>query len=155
MTLIAAVAALMLTVIAGVAWAADITCTAQNQPCMGTEEDDQIRGGPQADTIFGLGGNDRIGGAFNNDELHGGFGNDTIKGSLGDDTLFGDEGKDELRDTGQNDVDILSGGPGSDRFDVGDGDGQDTVNCGKGRRDTVLDADRGDQISRNCDRVSR
>jgi Ca2+-binding RTX toxin-like protein len=182
--LVFAVAALMLAVAAGVAWAAEVTCQPNGQPCMGTDQDDQIWGGVQADTIFALAGNDSVWGRFNNDELHGeagndtilgGFaddnlsgddgddelhgetGNDTVSGGSGDDNLFGDDGTDQLVDTDDGDVpdvDSIQGGLGNDFIDVRDGDTQDRVDCGKGRRDRVA-RDRGDTILRNCERRAR
>lgn len=149
------VALLMLAISAGVAWAQnEITCSADNQPCRGTDQEDQMLGGPQDDTIYGMEARDTIAGRFGNDSLYGGRGNDTIAGSFGDDLLAGNRGSDELWDTNGNDVDHAQGGPGNDRINVDDGDRLDTVSCGQGRNDTVT-ADPGDTVARSCEHVHR
>ena len=145
----------MLTLGGGVAWAQnEIRCTADTQPCMGTDEEDQISGGSQPDTIYGLRANDDIAGQFGNDTLYGDEGSDAIGGSFGDDAQFGGEGPDELRDFVGNDVDLLVGGPGNDGAVTKDGDGLDTIKCGKGKKDRAV-VDRGDTVSKSCESISR
>jgi pimeloyl-ACP methyl ester carboxylesterase len=77
------------------------------------------------DKIFGDSGNDEINGDSGDDTLDGGAGNDTLIGGdglfdSGKDILEGGDGDDIIRGGGN--VDILTGGTGSDRLDGGDGD---------------------------------
>jgi Ca2+-binding RTX toxin-like protein len=69
--------------------------------------------------LFGylLARDDRVFGWFTDDFLRGYAGDDTIHGFAGDDTLQGMEGDDWLT-TGEAGRDVLSGGPGADRFHV-------------------------------------
>lgn len=153
--LVTLVGMLLLAVGAGVAWAQnEIRCTAETQPCMGTEQQDLMIGGSWSDTIYGLEANDDLAGRANNDTIYGGQGSDALWGSFGDDTMRGGPGQDEFRDTTGNDVDLVYGGDGGDGVGVKDGDDLDTVNCGPGTRDFVR-ADIGDTIHRNCENVSR
>jgi hypothetical protein len=55
--------------------------------------------------------------------------------------------------TGTDGDDKIIGGPGNDRFNVGDV--LDTVRCGKGKKEKVVDAVDVDQISEYCESVSR
>jgi hypothetical protein len=158
--LVFAVAALMLAVAAGVAWAANtISCDniPDNEPCMGTDQDDQMIGDRRPNTILALAGNDGIHGGEGDDLLNGAAGNDNpISGFKGNDELLGGRGGDRLWDTSgpqdgaSPDVDSVRSGRGKDFIDVRDGDTQDRVDCGKGRRDRVH-YDRGDTILRNCE----
>ena len=83
--------------------------------------DNVFIGTDAAESIEGLGGNDI---------LRGGGGNDSLSGGSGDDQLFGEAGNDVLRGGPGND--LLDGGTGvdtvrvpgsSDRFQLGQGDG--------------------------------
>lgn len=80
----------------------------------GTNGDDILVGGPDADTLLGLKGDDT---------LQGGDGDDLLVGGNGDDTLFGQGGDDTLQ--GENGDDLLIGGAGRNVIDGGAGD--DTV----------------------------
>jgi hypothetical protein len=54
-----------------------------------------------------------------------------------------------------NDEDRLFGGAQNDRIRADDGDGEDFINCGSGKRDVAV-ADKGDNVSKKtCERVSR
>ncbi len=84
------------------------------------------------------------------DTLIGGRGNDTLNGAKGNDTLRGGAGNDHL--IGGPGLDHLFGGAGNDRIDARDG-ARDVVDCGSGS-DTV-NADKSDQVAKNCEQVSR
>jgi RTX calcium-binding nonapeptide repeat (4 copies) len=148
-TLMLASMALMIGVVASVAWAEDIECqvTTQEHPCLGTNQDDTITVlEPSLDNfIDGLGGNDIITGGEGNDTLSGGSGDDEVKCGSGNDSCFGLAGDDELRGGGGpddleagNGDDTVFAGAGNDRIDVR-GDQQfgfqDEVFCGPGKRD--------------------
>lgn len=111
----------------------------------GTPASDVIDGRGGGDTINGRGGNDAILGGFSRDILRGGSGNDRLigdfnsgplfvgdllEGGAGNDQLYGGAGSDELIGGTGNDLlvgagslndelDILTGGPGNDTFVVG------------------------------------
>lgn len=112
--------------LAGAAFAANLT---------GTNGPDTIRGTAQADFIKGFGGNDK---------LYGNLGNDTIYGADGNDQLFGHPGND-LMSGGMGD-DYLSPGPGRDEVQGSGGNDRivafrdespDFINCGAGDRDVA------------------
>lgn len=78
---------------------------------------DRIWGGRYSDSLYGGSGNDA---------LLGGAGNDFLVGNLGSDRLVGGSGKDTLDgfSWGYNrEIDVLSGGTGSDTFVLGDSTG--------------------------------
>jgi hypothetical protein len=56
--MLAIVGSVLLVAFAGVAWAANITCT--GGPCAGTEENDRITGSLLDDDIQALGGRDEV-----------------------------------------------------------------------------------------------
>ncbi|SLN16604.1 Hint domain-containing protein [Pseudooctadecabacter jejudonensis] len=86
----------------------------------GTNGDDTLTGGNDADQLFGGDGDDTLRGGNNSDRLFGGSGDDTLEGDRGGDRLFGGSGNDSI-----------DGGEGSDRIDAGDGD--DTIFGGVGQ----------------------
>ena len=61
---------------------------------MGTEDNDDLKGGSGADSMSGGGGNDHIDGAGGDDTLDGGAGNDVLSGGRGADQLTGGDGDD-------------------------------------------------------------
>ncbi len=61
---------------------------------VGTDLDDTLTGGSQAERLEGRAGNDVLIGAAGNDTLDGGLGNDTLDGGTGDDTFEGGSGND-------------------------------------------------------------
>ena len=69
---------LVVSVLAGSAWAKNITGSARN---------DVLRGTAKADRISGLGGNDKLSGLGGNDVLLGGAGKDVLVGGAGADSL--------------------------------------------------------------------
>jgi Ca2+-binding RTX toxin-like protein len=110
---------------------------------------DLLSGGTGADFVSGGTGNDRVDGGTGDDRLTGATGNDLVSGGSGDDVVLGSAGNDRLSPgTGRDSVD---GGMGNDRIIARDLT-RDRIDCGGGR-DTVA-ADRGDQIARNCERVT-
>jgi Ca2+-binding RTX toxin-like protein len=110
---------------------------------------DRADGGDGNDTLFGTGlllggvGDDRLSVGFGTDRgrADGGPGNDFITGAEGPDSIAGGSGTDRM-----------SGRGGNDSIRARDGV-RDTVRCGAGR-DSVS-ADRGDNVSRDCERVRR
>jgi Ca2+-binding RTX toxin-like protein len=135
----------------------------------GENGNDLVQGGGGKDRITGGLGNDRLGGGSANDRLTGGPGRDRGNGDRGNDRAIGGRGNDRL--SGGAGKDLLSGGPSNDRLNAGPGrdrlsggtgrdrintrDGKrgDRITCGRGR-DTVI-ADRGDRVSRDCERVRK
>lgn len=69
----------------------------------------------QKDILDGRAGNDTLVGFGNNDALFGGLGDDVLDGGDGDDTLQGAY----TFSTSELEIDFLTGGKGSDRFDLG------------------------------------
>jgi hypothetical protein len=96
----------------------------------GTVGSDTIAAFAGDDTIFSQAGNDSIDGGFGNDVIDGGSGNDSLIGNIGNDTLIGASfirvptGNDTLigasSGIGATEIDVLTGGAGSDRFVIGD-----------------------------------
>jgi Ca2+-binding RTX toxin-like protein len=98
--------------------------TADNDTQAGGAANDTIRGNAGIDYITGGDGDDSVFGNDGNDLLYGGRGNDSAFGGTGSDRLFGDEGGDILTGTdtaarGVTEVDLLTGGVGSDQFVLG------------------------------------
>ena len=85
---------------------------------------DQLHGRGGDDILYGGDGNDYLDGGFGADILHGEFGDDELVSyysGLGNDRLYGGWGNDTIRvSRGADSTDILqaSGGPGADRFHV-------------------------------------
>jgi hypothetical protein len=89
-------------------------------------------------------------GTSGSDILRGSRGADVLRGGAGADVLAGGRGHDRIRGGGGNDR--LAGGRGADLLLARDG-AWDAIDCGRGADRGV--ADRGDQVSRNCERVRR
>ena len=119
-----------------------ITGTAGNDTIVGTAGNDVINCGAGDDVVSGGAGNDTINCGAGNDRINGNSGNDSIKGNSDNDRITGSTGRDRI-----------SGGSGKDRINARDGRAGDRISCGIGR-DTVW-ADRGDRVSRDCERVTR
>ncbi|MEO1299200.1 MAG: alkaline phosphatase D family protein, partial [Cyanobacteria bacterium J06636_16] len=125
---------------------------------LGLAGDDTIAGGLGDDQIFGGDGDDVLrgdrnqrkpGGTVGGDDLiYGGAGNDRIGGKAGDDTLFGDAGDDQL--WGDDGDDILRGGRGDDTLagdDFSGGSGSDTFVLAAGEgTDTIVDFEVGTDL---------
>jgi Ca2+-binding RTX toxin-like protein len=87
----------------------------------GLEGNDSINGGKGEDVIRGGEGNDTINGGSDNDNLGGGKGNDWVSGGKGDDLIVGVAPAPPIgSNPGAGEMDILTGGLGSDRFSLGD-----------------------------------
>jgi Ca2+-binding RTX toxin-like protein len=87
----------------------------------GSTVDDTVSGGEDDDVVSGFIGNDRVFGDEGNDRLFGDLGNDSLFGGPGDDLLFGPfGGLGNNLPIGQDEVDILTGNQGSDRFALGE-----------------------------------
>ncbi|MEO1348654.1 MAG: hypothetical protein AAFW84_07630 [Cyanobacteria bacterium J06635_15] len=98
--------------------------TIQGVDSFGTS--DRIYGGDQSDWLYGNAGHDRLYGENHMDFLSGGDDNDYLVGGGGTDTLRGDRGNDTLIgnsnaavSTQGPEFDALWGGPGQDRFVLG------------------------------------
>ncbi|MBD2536865.1 hypothetical protein H6G97_49635 [Nostoc flagelliforme FACHB-838] len=98
--------------------------TVNNDTQAGGAANDTIRGNAGIDYITGGDSGDSVFGDSGNDLVYGGRGNDSVFGGTGSDRLFGDEGGDILTGTdtatrGIAEVDLLTGGAGSDQFVLG------------------------------------
>jgi hypothetical protein len=100
---------------------------------------DFFNGYSQRDKVWGGGGNDWFRPGLGNDLVVGGPGNDDVVAVEGHDTIRGSEGHDRIW-----------AGDGNDRLWGGPGD--DFVLCGSGRDRATADA--GDQVTRDCERVT-
>jgi Ca2+-binding RTX toxin-like protein len=117
----------------------------------GDAGNDRLNGGSEGDRLTGGTGNDRLTGGSGDDRLSASSGNDRLSGSSGEDDLHGSDGNDTITPgTGR---DTVRGDDGNDRISARDNT-RDRIDCGSGRSDRVT-ADRTDQVSRNCERVSR
>ena len=125
--LIGSVAIMVLT-IAGIAFAAQISCMTGASECVGTEKSDDMQGTAGDDLMFGeggadvmrgAGGSDAVKGKSGGDQIYGGAGNDKVKGGEGPDRVRGGVGDDVVRGglhdrTNDGSPDILLCGPGKD-----------------------------------------
>ena len=118
-----------------------VTKSCLETDCIGTREDDTLTVGDEnPHTIAGL------------------EGNDTITGGPDHDTIYGDEGDDTISDnTGpgpgaDHDLDVIYGDEGNDTIDVRENEaGNDVVDCGPGKKDTVFFDEGSDTVTR-CER---
>jgi Ca2+-binding RTX toxin-like protein len=153
-TLALLAAAMAMLLASGVALAADIICKGGSDPCLGTNETDDMVGTNRAEVIKALADDDTLDGLDGDDTLHGGRGRevylgrigDGIEGGNGDDTYFGGPGGDSLTDldrSGRNGCtgesmpapactgrDTMHGGEGMD--DLDGAIGPDFLHGGKG-----------------------
>jgi Ca2+-binding RTX toxin-like protein len=127
--------ALLMALVAGVAYAADIQCdgTGDLDPrrnfCEGTPDSDTITGNSYSDHIIGRAGNDTIFGLEDTDDLLGQKGDDTMYGGQGHDILRGRDGNDHLFGGDENQSDETKGPRLTDEYFCGDG--IDTVHVEK------------------------
>ena len=112
----------------------------------GGHGNDKINGGAGNDVIYGGKGNDYIEGGEGNDFINAGSGNDEVHGGAGNDTIFGLSGNDKLY--GDEGDDVLIAGTGKDTLDGGAG--WDTIRHTSGLfgRDTVVNAEPQENISK-------
>ena len=115
----------------------------------GSDGDDNLFGGENAEQINGFGGRDRIDGGGGDDTIDGGEGDDRLISNSGNNSLLGGNGNDQLNGGAGNDT--LDGGEGSDRLNglAGDdsllgGDGNDSLSGGE--NNDTLDGGDGDDI---------
>lgn len=105
-------------------------------PILGTPQDDYLPGTSGDDDIQGLGGDDQLDGGNGNDTLSGGAGDDSLYGGNGNDTLEGGSGSDALYGGNGNDTYLFGRGSGHDRIDnydyLGDGQDLDVIQLGAG-----------------------
>ncbi|MEH2404178.1 calcium-binding protein [Nostoc sp.] len=125
-----------------------------NNLLFGNTSNNTLNGGGGNDTLDGNNGNDILNGGDGNDSLQGGPGNDVLNGGSGDDILIGVFPGSPLL-PGLGETDQLTGGPGADRFILGDAvnafyDDNNTANPGFGDLASITDFDPSqDQIELN------
>ncbi len=110
------------------------------RPLTGSDSDDALTGGPDADAIAGLDGDDYILGNGGQDVISGGDGDDHIVGGNDADVIYGGAGDDLIFGMGGDDQ--ISGGTGADT--LYGGDGADVLRGGAGA--DVIAGDAGDDI---------
>jgi hypothetical protein len=123
--------------LSGAALAATKTCS--NNPCVGTNGPDRLKGNAAMNEIRALRGPDYITGKQHADELYGNRGKDEVRAGNGRDRVFGGLAEDQLY-----------GGGGNDTMNARDGY-KDNVNCGLGTDTAYLD--RRDRVNDDCENV--
>lgn len=119
----------MVALAAGVAFAANITCT--TNPCQGTPNADRIFGSDEIsaepELIYALAGADDVVSGDGSDTVYGGRGNDVVDGYWENDTIYGGSGDDGSAEgtsftvtnlEGAEDSDKVYGGEGADWIDA-------------------------------------
>jgi hypothetical protein len=124
-------------VLGGAALAVTKTCS--DNPCVGTNGADRLKGTDAKNVIRGLRGPDYVAGKPHADDLYGNRGKDEVRGGNGRDRVFSGRGRDSLY-----------GGRGNDTMNAQDGY-RDVVNCGLGT-DTAY-VDRLDRVNEDCENV--
>lgn len=104
-----------------------------NDTMDGGAGNDRMSGGSGSDTMNGGAGDDHMSGGSGGDIMHGGDGDDYIDGGTGPDSLFGGAGNDHIvaggggsadggvgddRIIARGDSNVLTGGEGSDTFEI-------------------------------------
>jgi RTX calcium-binding nonapeptide repeat (4 copies) len=135
--LILATTLLGVMALSGAALAASKMCS--NNPCLGTNGADRLKGNATKKEIRGLRGPDYIAGKQRADELYGNRGKDEVRANNGRDRVFGGRGEDQLY-----------GGGGNDTMNARDAY-KDNVNCSLGT-DTAY-VDRRDRVNEDCENV--
>lgn len=95
-------------------------CPLGQNPVVGTDDGEKLKGGSNDDCLHGLAGSDDLKGHHGADTLFGGGNDDKLQGGHDADAIFGGLGPDDL--LGQAGDDILVGGPGVDTLNGGPGD---------------------------------
>ena len=147
-----------LVVAGGVALAATTVIRCSTDPCLGTDERNELIGTSNSETIKALAGDDRVIGNYGEDIIYGGKGIDGTDGHRGDDTIYGGRGDDGTgwggKLKGAEDSDIIYGGAGNDTIDAEKDDrpsanprapidyslgqsGNDTIYANDGNRDLI------------------
>jgi hypothetical protein len=116
-----------------------VTKTCSENPCVGTNGPDRLKGTDAKNEIRGLAGPDYIAGKQSADDLYGNRGQDEVRAGNGRDRVFGGRGRD-----------VLYGGGGNDTMNARDGY-EDDVNCGLGT-DTAY-VDKLDRVNEDCENV--
>jgi len=129
--IIAVVAALMLALTAGLAWAQGIVGTPNDDSLFGTADPDQVVALEGDDVVDGFPGNDKILGNEDEDNLLGAEDSDDVNGGDGNDTV------DLVSFDTAGSVDSGKGGDGNDIVQAQDGN-KDIINCGRGKKDKVF-----------------
>jgi len=129
--IIAVVAALMLAMTAGLAWAQGIVGTPNADTLFGSADPDQILALEGDDFVDGFPGDDKIVGNENKDNLLGAEDSDDVNGGDGNDTV------DLVSFDTPGSVDSGKGGDGNDTVQAVDGN-KDIINCGLGKKDKVF-----------------
>jgi hypothetical protein len=119
----------------------------------------RIVGGPGHDQLGARGAAGvRVHGGGGHDLIHGGRGDQLLAGGAGDDLIYGGAGRDRLHGGPGNDrlidrqgATVVVTGPGRNRVDVADGDGDERVLCAPGSVNRI-EADRGDRLRPSCRR---
>lgn len=156
-----------------------ITCVPSVR-CLGTTDDDTIKGTKVGDAIRGGGGNDKVLGNAggdeivteqDNDKIQGGDGDDYIETRGGDDQIDGGAGNDlilgddEDGDAGGYGSDVIFGGRGNDELfhsqyieshggDPTGSDGHtDKLDCGPGNDEAWINVGTDHDVVKNCEVV--
>lgn len=164
-----ALALLMATALAGVAWAANVKhcgpnpggdgiCwgTNRNDVIYGTNKTDRIGGSFGADTLYGRGGDDELGGGSGPETIHGGPGDDYITNGdndywFGKDENHGGRGNDSI--VGNLMSEKHFGGRGDDYLgDYKSIKRPDTFRCGPGF-DEVHYSKGLDKVAADCEKL--
>lgn len=145
-TMLLATVGAMVLLVTGIALAAT-TINCKGGTCVGTNNEDRMRGTGGIDRMSGRGGNDVMSGSYNADVMYGGEGLDTINGDYGADKISGNAGNDDLsggpvgdRIYGGPGTDVVEGNAGNDFINVAGDDVKDSVSCGIGDDTAVVDA---------------
>lgn len=114
---------------------------ATNDRIFAAAGDDVLFGGAGDDRLYGQDGADSLFGQAGSDRLYGGDGNDSLSGYTGNDILVGGAGNDVINGAGfayddftgpqsfgDGDIDTLTGGTGSDTFQLWGGSARGGVN---------------------------
>jgi Ca2+-binding RTX toxin-like protein len=120
----------------------------------------RIMGGARHDQLGARGAGALVRGGRGNDLIHGHRGRQMLAGGRGHDHIFGGPGRDRLHGGPGNDrlVDhqgatLVITGPGLNRVDVADGDGDERVLCTPGSINRIR-ADRSDRLHPRCRRAT-
>jgi Ca2+-binding RTX toxin-like protein len=166
-------------VVAGrVALAATVTCSGDPE-CVGTDENDRIKGSNNDEHIFGFGGSDIIDGnggsdhvvgdrlasgeptttPDGDDKLDGGPDADRVYGYGGSDTLIGSQGADYIDAVSYETFgssNTIKAGLGDDEISANNGV-YDRIDCGTGGElfgdSAQVDLNGLDNVAKNCERV--